>query len=129
MGTGKEPPKVVVDGCHVDESTYTYDGRRWNVRTLIKAVEDQKCEVFDLPLAGISLNGLPFQVRHVDDFIFQMNRVANTDLKYPIILDWFGSICDGWHRVVKAIIEGRKTIKAVRLSDMPEPDSVIDKGE
>lgn len=42
--------------------------------------------------------------------------------KLPIILDDLGYITDGWHRVAKAILEGKETIKAVRIQNMPAPD-------
>ena len=31
---------------------------------------------------------------------------------------------DGGHRLCKAILEGRKTIKAVQFTTMPEPDEI-----
>jgi len=34
-------------------------------------------------------------------------------------LDPDGFIMDGWHRVVKALVEGRQTIKAVRFETLP----------
>ena len=46
------------------------------------------------------------------------------DLKYPIILDDTGFICDGWHRLLKSIVEGKDTIKAIRLKVMPDPVEV-----
>lgn len=118
------PPKVKIDSCSLGSSRYIYQGKRWEIATLLKAVKDQGCKPFDLPLAGIPMGYLPFQVRHVDDFIFQMERVNRTDLQYPIILDNFGYVADGWHRIVKAVIEGRRTIKAYRILDMPEHDSL-----
>ena len=51
-----------------------------------------------------------------------MKRVLNTDLNYPIILNEEGFIMDGWHRVTKALLEGRETIKAVRFEKTPPPD-------
>jgi hypothetical protein len=54
------------------------------------------------------------------DFITHYKRVKDTDLKYPILLDDRGCICDGWHRVAKAIIEGKKYIKAIRIEEMPD---------
>jgi len=53
-----------------------------------------------------------------------MKRVQNTDLKYPIILDVKGVVADGYHRVAKAILEGKSTIKAYRLKQMPPYDFV-----
>lgn len=56
-----------------------------------------------------------------------INAVNNADLSYPIILDEDGEIMDGRHRIIKAMVEGKKTIKAVRFNKNPEPCSVDDK--
>lgn len=47
-----------------------------------------------------------------------------TDLSRPIVLSQDGRVTDGMHRVCKALIEGRKTIRAVRFDVEPEPDYV-----
>lgn len=48
--------------------------------------------------------------------------ITETELKYPIILSSNGRVMDGMHRVCKAFIEGKKTIKAIQFSKDPEPD-------
>ena len=55
------------------------------------------------------------------EMAMHINAVNNADLKYPIILDEDGEIMDGRHRIIKAIINGEKTIKAVRFDKNPEP--------
>jgi hypothetical protein len=47
-----------------------------------------------------------------------------TDLSHPIVLSQDGRVMDGMHRVCKALIEGRETIRAVRFDVDPEPDYV-----
>lgn len=51
----------------------------------------------------------------------EISRVLLADLNYPIILTPEGWIADGVHRLVKCLVEDRKTIKVVRLPVMPEP--------
>ena len=68
------------------------------------------------------LDFVPFALDNLDDFIYQMKRTHNTDLKYPIIIDDKGTVADGYHRIAKAIFEGRTTIKAYRLKYMPSAD-------
>ncbi|MCY3682561.1 MAG: chromosome partitioning protein ParB [Gemmatimonadetes bacterium] len=51
-------------------------------------------------------------------------KINTASLKYPIILNVDGSLMDGGHRLCKAILEGRKTIKAVQFPSMPEPDEI-----
>ena len=50
--------------------------------------------------------------------------IAETDLRYPIILGADGRVMDGMHRVAKAYLEGRQVIAAVRLAVDPPPDFV-----
>jgi len=46
------------------------------------------------------------------------------DLDHPIILSRDGWVMDGMHRVCKALVEGRDTIRAVRFDEDPAPDYV-----
>lgn len=95
----------------------------WDVPTLLAYVEEQQPEVFDLPLAGIDLSKLMWTMRDMKGVINHFNRVMKVDLSQPIILDEYGTICDGWHRVVKAALDGMESIKAVRLTSMPDASS------
>jgi hypothetical protein len=92
----------------------------WDVPTLLQYVKEQKYKTFDLPLDGINITDLMWRINSTYDFITHYKRVKDTDLKYPILLDDRGCICDGWHRVAKAIIEGKKYIKAIRIETMPD---------
>ncbi|MGD9156780.1 MAG: hypothetical protein PVG39_00100 [Desulfobacteraceae bacterium] len=119
------PPEVVIEECSFEQSGYTTRGNHWNVPTLLKAANDQHCLVFDLPLSAIDLSACPWKdTQSVEDIIYHANRAYKSDLKYPIILDWHGYICDGWHRVVKAVILQHKTIRAYRLKKYVEPDFI-----
>ncbi len=51
-----------------------------------------------------------------------VQRIEEVDLSYPIILGRDGRVMDGMHRVARAILEGRQTVRAVRLPEVPEPD-------
>ena len=50
--------------------------------------------------------------------------IESADSSYPVILCADGRIMDGMHRVGKALLEGRKTIKAVKFTTTPAPDYV-----
>jgi hypothetical protein len=50
-----------------------------------------------------------------------MKAVQAADLNFPIILDEDGEIMDGRHRIMKAFLEGKETIKAVRFDTNPDP--------
>lgn len=53
-----------------------------------------------------------------------MKLVRDTDLSYPIILCAEGRLMDGMHRVVKALLEGREQIKAIKFPETPTPDYI-----
>ncbi len=58
------------------------------------------------------------------DFALHAMLINECDLSHPIILHADGRIMDGMHRCCKALIEGRKTIRAVRFEEAPEPDHI-----
>lgn len=117
-------PIVKIEGIKLHENGYERDNQYWSAISLIE--HSKGYGVFDLPLAGINLNTEAWsQQSDIDWFIFHAKRVEEVDLKHPIILDDMGVICDGWHRVVKAILKGHKTIKAIRLESMPAPDKQL----
>ena len=51
-------------------------------------------------------------------------RINETEPHYPVIINDNGQLMDGGHRLARALLEGRKTVKAVRFKEMPEPDEV-----
>ena len=48
--------------------------------------------------------------------------IQAVDFIHPIILGPDGRVMDGMHRVARALLEGRGSIRAVRLEVLPEPD-------
>ena len=99
-------------------------GNTWLVTSLIRMVKELKLEVFELPMQGIDISVDRFE--DGDMSILQvarhMERANETELKYPIILSASGCIMDGWHRILKALIQKKTTIKAVRFTEDPIPD-------
>ena len=109
---------IIIDDFNPINSNYIQENREYDFQDLIKAAED--LEEFDLPLYAVNMNHAICQA-NLTSFLFHLKRVEKADLSYPVILDSSGYICDGWHRVAKAILQGRTTIKAKRLLVMPEP--------
>lgn len=116
-------PKVKIDNNQgLAENRWNINGKYWAAANLVAWCKEKNYPVFKLPLAAVDLSNMPWNVDSLDEFIWQMKRVEDTDLKYPIILDDFGRICDGYHRVCKAILENKTEIDAVRIEEMPGPD-------
>lgn len=95
-------------------------GQWFSVARLIDAAKG--LTPFDLPIAGIDLDYYCWKDANMAELAHHVGRVMDADLSKPIILDWNGSVADGRHRIIKAIVQGRRTIKAVRLQHKLTPD-------
>ena len=113
---------VEIPTLPLEGSQFRWGGNVWEATTLIEAAKD--LPVFDLPLIAIDVSVNPWEFETILAISQHMKRVLECNLKYPVILDEFGYICDGWHRVVKALLLGRSTVTAQRFLTMPEPDYV-----
>jgi hypothetical protein len=98
----------------------------WDVGRLIRLTEG--LPVIDVPLDSISEvdtvywfhgeNDLP-TVRNV---ITHARLIRDVDPSFPVILGGDGRVMDGMHRIARALLDGRSTIRAVRFETLPEPD-------
>jgi len=102
------------------------DGQdRWSSPYLYEKVKESGLVPERVCIRHLDLSRMPWQsgnVKSLDTFLYHMVRVQDSDYTIPIILGWDGYIMDGWHRLIKAILEGRKTIEAYRLEGYIEPD-------
>ena len=94
----------------------------WDVDRLVELSRD--LPVQQVPLTSIweldtAYWSQPLTVRDVADHV---RLVGAVDPSYPIILAADGRVMDGMHRVVRALVEGRSAIAAVRFAVQPEPD-------
>jgi len=99
----------------------------WDIDRLIELTQDLPVE--QVCLTAIREVETNYWFAHHSEptvrVIVEHMRMANeADLSYPIIIDGDGRIMDGMHRVVKALLEGRPTVAARRLSSIPDPDYV-----
>lgn len=114
-------PRVFVPSTSVANGRYCKgNGDFWYVPKLIEAAKD--LPVFDLPLCALYIGVQPWDLEDIADFAYHAKRALDTDLAHPVLLNPNGYIVDGWHRVVRALIEGKPTIKAKRFEDFPPPD-------
>ncbi len=117
------PIKRIWDRNDRDETVRDEQEGFWRIRDLQEVTKGQP--VFDLPLAWIDLGAYQFGTEHgLISFARHMLHVNEASLDYPIIMDATGKIIDGRHRLVKALIEGRPTIKAVKVPYGIKPTSV-----
>lgn len=115
-----KPPKLKIDD-HAPLQDYFNDGTgAWfSVAKLVESAKD--LPIFDCPLASLDLSGKIWHGSNMLALAAHCKRVDEADTDMPILLDWDGGIADGRHRVIKALIDGGRTIKARRLMVRPEP--------
>ena len=114
-------PAVRITGCAVADNKFVDGKKVWLVPNLIARAKD--LVPFDLPLVAIHSGsqvwtpvGSAYGIAH------HVRRALDVDTSYPIILCEEGFIMDGWHRVLRALIDGKATIKAVRFEETPACD-------
>lgn len=119
------PPIVELQTQGLAENIYRSSNNIWSASNLIQWCKEKEYPTFDLPLAGIDLSYSPWtSLSNVKQIANHFKRVQSANLDYPVILDDHGYIADGWHRIVKALVDGKSTIKAIRIQEMPQPDGV-----
>lgn len=124
--TGYKPVKITP--CNLAENCFRDGGNRWSVASLVESAKG--LEPFDLPLCAIYIGSGVFNpVTSAKELAEHVMRVNSVDTSHPVILDAEGFIMDGWHRVVRALVEGRETIEAVRFVETPPPHFVEPKDE
>lgn len=78
-----------------------------------------------LPVMEVPLDHLCVYYKYEEltlrEMVMHMKAVMDADLEFPIILDEDGELMDGRHRLMKAMLQGRKTIKVVRFEENPYP--------
>lgn len=95
----------------------------WDVDKLAEL--SQGLPVIDIELSKIKEIDELFKENLTTRSIAQhMKLVQETNLKYPIILSKEGRVMDGMHRLIKALLLGLKTIKAVQFKEDLKPDYV-----
>lgn len=97
----------------------------WDVDRLIALAETSAVE--DVELSSVAEIDGEYWYDHgytptVRSIVEHCRLIQNADLSYPIVLGPDGRVMDGMHRIARALLDGRATIKARRLADLPPPD-------
>lgn len=100
------------------EQESTLGDHTWSVARLIELSKDLR--VMEIPLSHLNVN-YSYTSLTLREMAMHMRAVESANLEYPIILDEDGEIMDGNHRVMKAMLRGMKTVKAVRFDENPAP--------
>lgn len=117
----KQFPKITMRD--IDPLQDYYQDKNGDQYSVAKLLDDAKdLPVFDIPLIALNLTDSIWQDANMFELAFHVKKCVEADLKFPILLDWDGGIADGRHRVIKAIVEGKRTIKARRMMWKPSPE-------
>jgi hypothetical protein len=111
-------PKFVEEHVSTDVQMSRLGNLEWSVARLFEL--SKNLEVMDIPLKHINMY-YRYEKLSLRQLAGHVVAVNEADLKYPIILDEDGELMDGRHRLIKAIITGEDTIKAVRFDINPAP--------
>lgn len=112
----------IIETPDVETQVARVGKHEWSVARLIQLSKD-------FPVMNIPLNHLNVGAKYdltLRELAGHVKAVMNADLSFPIILDEDGDIMDGRHRIMKAMTEGKKTVKAVRFEENPTPCRVRD---
>ena len=101
-----------------DQNIKDSAGNVWSVANLIERSKD--LPVMEIPLDHLCIDKDLGEMSLLK-FVRHLKHVEDCDFDFPIILDENGSIFDGLHRVAKALLAGKETIKAVRFESDPPP--------
>ena len=96
----------------------------WDVDRLIALSADLPVRSVDIATLGeIDANYWSLDEHSsVRDVSEHLSLVLAADVAFPIILSASGRIMDGMHRVVKVLVAGGRTVRAVQFAEDPPPD-------
>ena len=111
----------IVDWIKPDAQMARLGRHHWSVPRLFEL--SRNLPVMDVVIDHMSTYFI-YEKLTLREMIGHMKAVEAADLSYPIILDEDGELMDGRHRLMRAIMLGHVTIKAVRFEENPSPDRV-----
>jgi hypothetical protein len=100
----------------------------WDVRRLVELSGSLLVE--RVSLSDIRELDEPYWTGHGDgrltcrDIVDHARLISDCNLAYPVILSADGRVMDGMHRICKALLEGKDSVRAVRFVVDPKPDYV-----
>jgi len=93
----------------------------WSVSRLFELAK--ALEVMEVPIEHLNIF-YTYTKLTLREMVMHMKAVNDSDLTFPIILDEDGELMDGRHRIMKALLTGESSIKAVRFDVNPSPCKV-----
>lgn len=105
----------------IDVQEATIGKHTWSVARLFEL--SKNLEVMEVNIDHLNIYNI-YEKLTLREMVMHMKAVQCADLSFPIILDEDGEIMDGRHRIMKALLTGKNSIKAVRFDENPTPCSI-----
>ena len=109
-----------------EESRFVHDGAGWTAPYLYEQVKENKLRAFRLPLRHIEIGLGRWDgggSKMAPDLIaYHVKRAMAADLSIPVVMDYQGTIMDGWHRILRALIEDKPYVLCYRFDGYVPPD-------
>lgn len=97
------------------------NGNMWKEKSLIE--KSKGLPVFTFDITKISMDEpILWQTNNVRDYCLHFKRLLKCNIEEPIILRSDGYPMDGWHRIIKALNIGLKSLPAKKFTIDPYPD-------
>lgn len=103
------------------EQSYRIGKNEWRVPVLFELARN--LPVMEIPLAHLN-TWYEYESMSLSELAGHMLAVLEADMDCPIILDENGVVMDGRHRILRAMVYKKETIKAVRFEVNPQPCKV-----
>lgn len=113
----------IVDWIKPDNQMAVLGRHQWSVPRLFELARN--LPVMDVRIDHMSVY-FTYEKLTLRELVGHMKAVEAANLDFPIILDEDGCLMDGRHRLMKAMMLGHETIKAVRFDENPGPCKVTD---
>lgn len=113
----------IVEWAKPDSQMAVLGRHQWSVPRLFELARN--LPVMDIPLDHLNV-WCKYEELTLREMVGHMKAVEAADLDFPIILDEDGCLLDGRHRLMKAMLRGHASIKAVRFDENPAPDKVTE---
>jgi hypothetical protein len=101
--------------CFID-----HHGNIWRDTTLMEASKDLPVKSFEINQTLLE-EVVRWKFSNLRDYMIHYKRVRECDCSIPIILRSDGYPMDGWHRIIKALAEGKK-LTCKQFIKEPKPD-------
>lgn len=113
----------IADWIPPQDQMCTLGHNSWSVARLFELARE--LPVMDVPLNHLHLY-YTYEKLTLREMVTHIRAINAADLEKPIILDEDGELMDGRHRLMKAMLTGAETIRAVRFDENPAPCRVQD---